>query len=83
MDVPTRQAYVMALVDPDERTSAAAFTNTARYVTRPIGPAFSGVTQSIASATPFVVAGSIKCVYDLVLWRWFSHVLLPDEESTP
>ena len=34
MDVPTRQAYVMALVPPAERTAAAAVTNTARYVTR-------------------------------------------------
>ncbi|HVH54162.1 MAG TPA: MFS transporter, partial [Actinomycetota bacterium] len=35
MDVPARQAYVVATVDPTERTAAAAFTNTARYVTRP------------------------------------------------
>src|SRR5205823_14300544 len=38
MDVPTRQAYVMAMVDPEERTPAAAVTNTARYVVRPVGP---------------------------------------------
>src|SRR5207244_109867 len=31
MDVPTRQAYVVAVVDPSERTAAAAYTNTARY----------------------------------------------------
>src|SRR4030095_11496172 len=35
MDVPTRQAYVMALVPPAERPAAAAVTNTARYVTPP------------------------------------------------
>ena len=38
MDVPTRQAYISAMVDPEERTAAAAFTNTARYVARPFGP---------------------------------------------
>ena len=38
MDVPTRQAYVMALVPPAERTAAASATNSARYVTRPGGP---------------------------------------------
>jgi MFS family permease len=42
MDVPTRQAYVMALVTPEERTAAAAYTNTARYVVRPVGPALAG-----------------------------------------
>jgi MFS family permease len=81
MDVPTRQAYVMALVDPEERTAAAAYTNTARYVTRPIGPALAGVVQSIALGAPFVLAGSIKGIYDVALWRWFSHVPLPEERE--
>src|SRR5436309_10766655 len=42
MDVPTRQAYVVAVVEPSERTAAAAYTNTARYVTRPIAPLIAG-----------------------------------------
>jgi MFS family permease len=83
MDVPTRQAYVMALVDPDERTPAAAYTNTARYLTRPIGPVIAGAVQSMALGAPFVIAGSIKGVYDLMIWRWFSHVPLPDENPEP
>jgi MFS family permease len=81
MDVPTRQAYVMALVDPDERTPAAAATNTARYVVRPVGPALAGVSQSIAFGLPFFLAGGIKSVYDVVLWRWFRTVPLPDEPA--
>ncbi|HMF03838.1 MAG TPA: MFS transporter [Acidimicrobiia bacterium] len=82
MDVPTRQAYVMALVDPDERTPAAAVTNTARYVVRPVGPALAGVSQSIAFGLPFFIAGAIKSVYDVVLWRWFRTVPLPDEPAS-
>jgi hypothetical protein len=78
MDVPTRQAYVMALVEPSERTAAAAYTNTARYVVRPIGPVLAGAAQSVGLGAPFVLAGSIKGAYDLVLWRWFSAVDLPD-----
>jgi predicted MFS family arabinose efflux permease len=81
MDVPTRQAYVMALVDPDERTPAAAVTNTARYVVRPAGPALAGVSQSIAFGLPFVLAGGIKSVYDLVLWRRFRSVPLRHEDE--
>jgi len=83
MDVPTRQAYVMALVTPEERTAAAAYTNTARYVVRPIGPLLAGAAQSIALGLPFLLAGSIKSAYDLILWRWFSHVELPDPEASP
>src|SRR5260370_660348 len=48
MDVPARQAYVMALVDPGEQTGAAAYTNTARYLTRPLGPVLAGAAQSVA-----------------------------------
>jgi MFS family permease len=81
MDVPTRQAYVMGLVDPTERTPAAVWTNTARYVARPAGPALAGVTQSIAFGLPFFLAGAIKALYDVVLWRWFRSVPLPDDES--
>src|SRR5207245_5243459 len=42
MDVPTRQAYVVGVVDPSERTAAAAYTNTARYVVRPVAPLAAG-----------------------------------------
>ncbi len=79
MDVPTRQSYVMALVDPSERTAAAAYTNTARYVVRPVGPLLAGAAQGFALGAPFVLAGSIKTGYDLVLWRWFRTVPLDDD----
>jgi MFS family permease len=77
MDVPTRQAYVMALVPPSARVPAAAYTNTARYVARPAGPALAGAAQVIALGAPFVIGGAIKALYDIVLWQWFRHVPLP------
>ena len=80
MDVPTRQTYVMALVDPDERTPAAAYTNTARYLSRPAGPPLAALAQTIALGLPFVISGALKSVYDLTLWRWFRHVPLPMNE---
>ena len=42
MDVPTRQAYIAAMVDPEERTAAAATTDTARYVARRRSPRRDG-----------------------------------------
>ena len=83
MDVPTRQAYVMALVEPDERTAAAAYTNTARYLVRPLGPLLAGAVSTVALGLPFLLAGGIKGTYDLVLWRWFRTVPLPDETFQP
>jgi predicted MFS family arabinose efflux permease len=81
MDVPTRQAYVMALVPPAERTAAAAVTNTARYLTRPVGPALAGLLQPLGLALPFLVAGAIKSAYDLALWRLFRPVQLPADTA--
>ncbi|MGZ4132159.1 MAG: MFS transporter [Actinomycetota bacterium] len=78
MDVPTRQAYVAGMVEADERTAAAAATNTARYVSRPVGPLVGGLLQHVSIAAPFVAAGTIKSLYDLVLWRVFRRVELPD-----
>jgi MFS family permease len=81
MDVSPRQAYVMALVPPAERTAAASVTNTARYLTRPAGPVLAGAAQSIALGFPFVIAGTLKSIYDVALWRWFRRVPLPDHHK--
>jgi MFS family permease len=81
MDVPTRQTYVMTLVDPAEQTPAAAYTNTARYLTRPLGPPLAALAAQLAVGLPFVIAGGIKTVYDLTLWRWFRHIPLPDPRA--
>jgi predicted MFS family arabinose efflux permease len=80
VDVPARQAYVTALVDPEERTAAAAFTNTARYVVRPFGAAGAGLLmQSVAAGAPFVVAGVLKIVYDVLVFARFRRVPLPQD----
>ena len=71
MDVPTRQAYVVGVVDPDERTAAAAYTNTARYVTRPLGPLVAAPILQVSLGAPFLVAGVIKSAYDVLLYRAF------------
>ena len=80
MDVPTRQAYIAALVDPAERTAASAYTNASRYVARPAGPALASVAMTSGVALPFVIAGGLKIVYDLLLLRIFSRVELPESE---
>jgi MFS family permease len=84
MDVPTRQAYVVAVVDADERTAAAAYTNTARYIVRPIGPLVAGPIITVSLGAPFVIAGALKSVYDFGLYVLFRNVSLPegDEERS-
>jgi MFS family permease len=80
MDVPTRQAYVVAVVAPEERVAAAAYTNTARYVVRPIGPLLSGPLLTVAIGAPFVIAGAVKCVYDVGMYALFRRVEEPPVE---
>jgi MFS family permease len=71
MDVPARQAYVVGVVDPEERTAAAAYTNTARYVVRPFGPLAAAPILQVSLAAPFAIAGALKSAYDLTLYALF------------
>jgi MFS family permease len=83
MDVPTRQSYTMAVVDPDERSAAAGVTGIARSLGVAASPLIAGPLFLGAGATglPFVVAGSLKIVYDLLLYRSFRAVRPPEESS--
>jgi MFS family permease len=81
MDVPTRQAYVVAVVDPSERTAAAAYTNTARTLTRPVGPLLAGATLRIGLGAPFLFAGVFKSIYDVALWALFRDVPVKSHDA--
>jgi MFS family permease len=76
MDVPTRQSYTMAVVDPDERSAAAGVTGIARTVGAAIAPLAAGPLYATAPLfpAPFLVAGGLKIAYDLLLWRAFRNV---------
>ena len=80
-DVPARQAYVVALVDPSERTAAAAYTNTARYVTRPFAPLLAGVAVRVGFGVPFLLAGALKSVYDIGFYLSFRNAPLEGVRS--
>jgi MFS family permease len=71
MDVPTRQAYLMAVVRPEERSAAAGVTGVARTAGAAIAPALAGylLAHRPLMNVPFYVAGGLKIVYDLLLYR--------------
>jgi MFS family permease len=84
MDVPTRQAYTMALVDPQERTAAASVTSLARSLGSATSPVFSGLLLEgplLVLGLPFILAGALKAAYDLILWSVFRRARLPEEED--
>jgi MFS family permease len=77
MDVPTRQAYVMAVVEDHEREAASTTTTLWRTVAQAVSPTVTGwVMASVALGAPFVVGGGLKIVYDLLLWATFKDVKL-------
>jgi MFS family permease len=81
MDVPTRQSYTMAVVAPEERSAAAGITGIARTIGASLAPVFA--TPMLASASllsvPFFLAGGMKIVYDLALYRSFKAIKPPEE----
>ena len=80
MDVPTRQSYTMAVVDPDERTATAGITNVARTTASAISPTFAGIALSAASfGLPFFLAGGLKILYDGLVYLTFRNVHPPEE----
>jgi MFS family permease len=84
MDVPTRQSYTMAVVEPDERSAAAGVTGIARTTGAAISPLLAGPLLASAglASLPFFLGGGLKIVYDLLLWRAFRSRPTPEERSS-
>jgi len=82
MDVPTRQSYVAAVVQPEERTFAAGVTNLVRNGAWAAASAVAGVfMQQVAFAAPLLLGGGLKIIYDGLLWRAFRHLAPPEEQK--
>ena len=83
MDVPTRQSYTMAVVDPDERSAAAGVTGIARTTGAALSPLIAAPLFAVPglASVPFFLAGGLKIAYDLALWRAFRSRRAPDDPS--
>lgn len=82
MDVPTRQSYTMAVVSPDERSAASGVTSIARSVGAAISPSLTGIFFAVPAlfSVPFYLAGGLKIVYDVLLFRGFRELKPPEEK---
>ena len=86
MDVPTRQSYTISVVDPDERSAAAGLTGVARSAGAAISPLLATplvAAPILSGGLPFVISGTLKIAYDLLLWREFRSVRPPEESAAP
>jgi MFS family permease len=76
LDLPTRQAFTMAVVAPDERSAAAGVTNVARSIGGSLSPFLATFLMGRGAgwmSAPFLLAGGCKIAYDLLLYRAFSR----------
>lgn len=80
MDVPARQAYVMALVPREERAAASSVTNVPRALAAAVAPVLAGaLLERSQFGWPLIVAGALKSIYDLALFASFARLRPPDE----
>ena len=72
MDVPARQSYTMAVVEPRERTATAGVTSLAKSIAQAPGPALAGaLLVPLGLGVPLVVTGVLKITYDVLLYAMF------------
>jgi len=82
MDVPTRQSYVNAIIQPEDRASTAAITNTVRTLSSSISPPIATSLIDLGNfVLPFVFGGSIKIVYDVAVYFTFRKIKPPEEKE--
>ncbi len=80
MDVPTRQSYLMAVVQPGERTFAGGVTNLARMCARAVAPVIAGsAMQVLTLGAPIMAAAGLKVLYDALLYFSFRKLKAPEE----
>ena len=78
MDVPARQAFVMAVVPADERAAASSVTNVPRSLASAATPLLAGVLLTHSTfGWPLIIAGLVKISYDLLLLVLYHDV--PEE----
>jgi predicted MFS family arabinose efflux permease len=81
MDVPTRQSYVMAVVEPDQRTFASGITHLVRLGGWALGPMLAGPLMAMMSiGAPLIVGAGMKIGYDLLLYTGFRKLRPPEEQ---
>ena len=79
MDIPPRQSYVVAVVGPEEKSIATSTTNVAKILASSIGPTIAGRILLLTAFSPFVIGGTLKIIYDVILYFNFRNLRPPEE----
>ncbi len=81
MDVPSRQSNVVAVVSPEEKSIATSTTNVAKILATSVGPTIAGRVLLLTAFSPFVIGGTLKITYDMILYFNFRNLKPPEEKN--
>jgi hypothetical protein len=80
MDNPLRASFTMAMVESNERGSAAGVTSLARIVPFGISPTISTyLMQTVSLTLPLFIGGGLQLLNDVAFFLMFRHVRPPEE----
>ena len=81
-DVPARDSYIMAVVEPHERVAMASIHVVGRSAAGTVGPTLStAVLQAISFSAPLIGSGLVKTAYIVSLYLLFKDVHPPEERA--
>ncbi|HXF77161.1 MAG TPA: MFS transporter [Methylomirabilota bacterium] len=81
MDNPLRSSFVMGIVRPEDRGSAAGITALSRHVPVAVSPTLSAyLMQSFALNVPIFLGGMLQLSHDCIFYFLFRNVKPPEEQ---
>ncbi len=81
MDNPLRSSFIMGIVRPEDRGSAAGITTLSRHVPVAVSPTISAyLMQSFSLNVPIFIGGFLQLFHDCVFYFLFRGVKPPEEE---
>jgi MFS family permease len=81
MDNPLRSSFIMGIVRPEDRGSAAGITTLSRHVPEAVSPTLSAyLMQSFSLNVPIFIGGFLQLLHDCVFYFLFRNVKPPEEE---
>ncbi len=83
MDNPLRSSFIMGVVRPEDRGSAAGITSLSRHVPVAVSPSLSAyMMQSFSLNVPIFLGGFLQLFHDCVFYFMFRDVKPPEEQSS-
>jgi MFS family permease len=82
MDNPLRSSFIMGVVRPEDRGSAAGITSLSRHVPVAVSPSLSAyMMQAFSLDVPIFLGGFLQLFHDGVFYFMFRDVKPPEEQT--